>query len=260
MVWNIDPVLVSIGPLSIRYYGVCFMLAFLLGYCLMGWIYRKEDKPIQDLDSLLTYVFFGTLIGARLGHVLFYQPDYYFSRPTEILKIWQGGLASHGAAIGICVALYLFSRKCPQQNFMWVMSRGCIIVALAGFFIRLGNFFNSEIYGVYTTLPWAVTFLQVDSVPRHPTQLYESLSYLLIFSLLLAYYNKYRAQVNAHMMLGFFFTSVFSARFLLEFTKDFQADFEQTLPLHMGQILSIPLIALGVVLMVVGSKCCRRNC
>ena len=254
MIWNVNPVFISLGPVEIRYYGIFFMLSFLLGYCLMAWIYKKEGKPINDLDNLLTYVFLGTLIGARLGHVLFYQPDYYFEHPLEIVKIWHGGLASHGAAVGICLALYLFSRNRPQQNFLWVMSRGCIIVALAGFFIRLGNFFNSEIYGVYTTLPWAVTFLQIDNIPRHPTQLYESFSYLLIFLLSFTYYNKFRARVNSRILLGFFFVAVFSARFLLEFTKDYQADFEQTIPLHMGQILSIPLIIIGIALIVVAGK------
>ena len=254
MIWNVDPILFTLGPVSIRYYGLCFMVSFLSGYYIMAWIYKKEDQPLSSLESLFTYMFLGTLIGARLGHVLFYQPDYYFSNPIEIFKVWHGGLASHGAAVGICTALFLFCRKHPDQKLVWVMSRMCIVVALAGFFIRLGNFFNSEIYGVQTTVPWAVTFLQIDNVPRHPTQLYESFSYLLIFVLMLAYYNKYRAKANSYILLGFFFTTVFTARFLLEFTKDYQADFEHSLPLHMGQILSIPLVLVGIGLMIVGEN------
>jgi len=254
MVWNVDPVLISFGSVSIRYYGLCFMASFLLGYYIMAWVYKKEGKPPSTLDSLFTYMFLGTLIGARLGHVLFYQPGYYFSHPTEILKIWHGGLASHGAVIGICLALFLFCRTHKDHSLIWVMSRMCMVVALAGFFIRIGNFFNSEIYGVPTSLPWAVTFLQIDNLPRHPTQLYESFSYLAIFTLLISYYNKHRAKANSYAMLGFFFVAVFTVRFLLEFTKDYQADFEQDMFFHMGQLLSLPLILIGVALMVVGKQ------
>jgi prolipoprotein diacylglyceryl transferase len=248
MIWNIDPVFFSIGSLSVRYYGLCFMLAFLCGYCLINWIYREEKQPIASLDSLFTYMFLGTIIGARLGHVLFYQPDWYFNHPSEILKIWHGGLASHGAAIGIFIALWLFQRKHQEQKLIWVISRVCIAIALAGFFIRLGNFFNSEIYGVPTDLPWSVIFLRESAEPRHPTQLYESLSYLGIFGIMFSYYYKHRAESNSYFLLGFFFIAVFTARFILEFTKDYQAEFEAGLPLHIGQLLSIPLILIGAYL------------
>jgi prolipoprotein diacylglyceryl transferase len=230
------------------------MLAFLCGYYLINWIYREEKQDISALDSLFTHMFLGTIIGARLGHVLFYQADWYFSHPIEILKIWHGGLASHGAAIGIFIALWLFQRKYQKQKLIWIISRMCIAVALAGFFIRLGNFFNSEIYGVPTNLPWGVIFLRESEVPRHPTQLYESLSYLMIFVSMFSYYYKYREKSNSYFLLGFFFFAVFATRFLLEFTKAYQVELELELQLHLGQILSIPLILIGLWLIWLGGK------
>ncbi len=254
MIWDINPAILSIGSYELRYYALLFMVAFLLGYWFIAWVYKEERKDGAELDSLFTYMFLGTLIGARLGHVLFYEPSYYFSHPIEILKIWRGGLASHGAAIGILFSLYLFSKKHPATQFIWLCARISIAVSLAGFFIRLGNFFNSEIYGIPTDFFLGIVFARIDDLSRHPSQLYEAAACLGIFIFLFVYYLKNRAQANSYFILGFFFFTVFGMRFILEWTKDFQADFEATMLLHQGQILSIPLILLGAWLMWYGMR------
>lgn len=252
MIWNIDPELIHIGPIAVRWYGLFFAASFLIGYQIMEWIYRTEKKPKEDLDSLLLHMFLGTILGARLGHCLFYEPTYYLSNPLEILKVWHGGLASHGAVIGILFALYLFCRKHPATNFVWLLSRMCITVALAGFFIRSGNFFNSEIVGRATDLPWAVVFKKIDNLPRHPAQLYEAFSYLLIFSMMFYSYFKLRTKINSYYLLGNFFIAVFGARFVIEFFKEPQVSFEASLPLDLGQLLSIPVILFGCYLVYRG--------
>jgi len=209
-------------------------------------MYRLEGKDPENVDTLLTYMVFGTLLGARLGHCLFYEPDYYLSNPIEILKFWRGGLASHGAALSICAVLYLYSRQHKDEPYIWLLSRIGVVVAGAGFFIRLGNFFNSEIIGVPSFLSWAVVFTRIDQIPRHPTQLYESISYLLIFGFLYRLYFSSKGKVHPKKLLGWFFVLVFGVRFILEFTKEHQAAFAIGFPLRMGQILSIPLIVLGL--------------
>ena len=188
--WATDPIAFSFGPVQVRWYGICFAMAFVVGYQLMDWIFRKEGKPQEDLESMFTYMFVATLIGARLGHCLFYEPGYYLSHPLDILKFWHGGLASHGAAIAILVGLYLYAKKRDNQPYIWVLARMCMLVALGGFFIRTGNFFNSEIIGKPSSLPWAVVFTRLDSIPRHPSQLYEAFSYLLIFIGLIQLYRR----------------------------------------------------------------------
>lgn len=249
IVWNIDPDLFTFGPISIKWYGLCFALSFVFGLILMNWIFQKEQKPLKDLDSLLIYMMIGTILGARMGEVLFYSPAYFWENPEDIVKIWQGGLASHGAAIGIFLALYLYSRKRPDQPYLWLLSRMAIPVALGGFFIRLGNFFNSEIVGVPSALPWAIIFARRgESYARHPTMLYESFTYLMIFVILLYSYGKKGPDLKPRILLGTFLVLIFGARFILEFTKMSQAAME--LPLRMGQILSIPLIIWGSLLLV----------
>lgn len=190
----------------------------------------------------------GTVIGARLGHCLFYEPSYYLSHPIEILKVWNGGLASHGAAIGILISVYLFTKKYKDFNYAWVLDRVVIVVALAGFFIRIGNFFNSEIIGLPTDLPWAVVFHRIDALPRHPSMLYESFSYMAIFIYLWSKYSKWKAETPKFAIFSRFLILVFSARFLIEFTKENQSLFENGMILNMGQLLSIPLILLGIFL------------
>ncbi|MEJ2543846.1 MAG: prolipoprotein diacylglyceryl transferase [Calditrichaceae bacterium] len=175
--WNVNPEIFHIGFISIRYYSLLFMLSFILGIAIFHGVYKRENKPKEDLDPLLIYMMLGTVIGARLGHCLFYDPSYYLSNPIKILKVWEGGLASHGAAIGILLSLYLYSRKHPDQPFLWLVDRIVITVALAGFFIRMGNLFNSEIIGKPTDVPWAFKFIRAQVpdplTPRHPTQIYE---------------------------------------------------------------------------------------
>jgi prolipoprotein diacylglyceryl transferase len=162
----------NLGPFSVRWYGLLFAASFVIGFQIMNWIFKIEKKSEKDLNDLVWYMILGTVIGARLGHCLFYNPEYYLSNPLEILKIWQGGLASHGAAVGILTAMYLYSKKKVGQSFLWILDRVVITVALAGSLIRLGNLFNSEIIGIPTDLPWGFVFTLIDEIPRHPAQLY----------------------------------------------------------------------------------------
>jgi len=191
----------------------------------------------------------GVVVGARLGHILFYEPAYYFSHPMEILKVWHGGLASHGAAIGVLISLYLFSRK-HKRSYLWVLDRIAIVVPLSGAFVRLGNLMNSEIYGDPTSLPWGFVFMRSgETLPMHPTQLYEALSYLVIFSLLWWMYRTGRKVNNPGFLIGLMVTLVFSARFLIEFVKNPQVGFESTMVINMGQILSLPFVIGGLLVM-----------
>lgn len=255
IVWDVNPNLIQldqvpvIGQLTVRYYGVLFAAAFVLGYLLFMKIFKIEGISVEVLDRLTLYMVIGTIVGARLGHVFFYQPDYYLSHPHEILYIWHGGLASHGAAIGILAALYLFVRK-EKKPYLWILDRIVIAVALAGFFIRMGNLMNSEIYGVQTDLPWGFIFVRANEVvPKHPTQIYEALAYLIIFYILYRIYFKTKGRFKPGLLFGLFLLLVFSARFLIEFIKEVQVPFEQNMALNMGQWLSLPFIILGVVLL-----------
>jgi prolipoprotein diacylglyceryl transferase len=191
----------------------------------------------------------GTLIGARLGHCLIYEPAYYFNHPTEFIKIWHGGLASHGGALGILVALGLYCRRHRDLGYLWILDRLTVPAALGGAFIRLGNFFNSEIIGRPTDLPWGVVFTRVDGLARHPVQLYESAAYAAVFLVLLTVYLKAR-KPREGLLIGLFLTAVFSARFLLEFAKERQAPYGESLVLSVGQMLSLPMVALGLALIV----------
>ena len=249
--WDISPVLLPLGSLQIRYYGLFFAMAFYLGYVILEkQVFKRENLPIGLLDQLATFVVIGTVIGARLGHVFFYEPASYLKDPISILKIWEGGLASHGAAIGILLALWFFVRK-SGKSFLWTLDRLVIVVALGGFFIRMGNLMNSEIYGHYTSLPWGFIFVRDgQSDPRHPTQIYEALSYLALFFALLAYYRKNYLSMREGNIFAVFLIVLFGVRFLIEFVKEPQVAFEQTMALNMGQLLSIPFILLGIGLLV----------
>jgi prolipoprotein diacylglyceryl transferase len=249
--WNVSPEIFSIGPLSVRWYGVLFAISFVIGFQIMHWIYKKENKPENDLNDLIWYMILGTVIGARLGHCLFYNPNYYLSHPIEMIKVWQGGLASHGAAIGILIALFLYSRKKKDQPYLWVLDRIVIVAALGGSLIRLGNLFNSEIIGKPADLPWAFVFVQInEKVPRHPAQLYESIAYLITFFALFFYYKKKKGIFKPGYIFGLFLVMVFTFRFLVEFLKENQSSFEKDMLLNMGQILSIPLILVGIYLII----------
>lgn len=249
LIWNVDPEIFRLGPLAPRWYGILFALGFALGYMIMVQIYRNERRPKENLSSLFLYIFLGTLIGARLGHVLFYQPDYYLARPWEILMIWQGGLASHGGFIGVLIALYLYLKKYREMSFLELGDRLVIASLPAAGLIRIGNFFNSEILGVPTNLPWAIIFLRVDDVPRHPAMLYEALSYLLVFAILYSAYWKTEIIKIPGRILGAAFVACFTARFLIEFVKEEQVSFEQGMLLNLGQLLSIPFIFIGAGLL-----------
>ena len=248
--WNVDPDIVSFWGLTIRYYGLLFAASFFFGYLIMQKIFKKEGLTIELLDKLTVYMAVGTVVGARLGHCLFYDPSYYLQNPIEIIKIWHGGLASHGAAIGILIALYYFAKK-NKKPYLWILDRIVIVVALAGFFIRMGNLMNSEIYGIPTELPWGFIFVRAgETIPKHPTQIYEALSYLLIFVLLYFIYNKKGTKVKQGLIFSLFLILLFSVRFFIEFIKEVQVEFEQTMSLNMGQWLSIPFVLLGVVLLI----------
>lgn len=248
--WDMNPEIFRIGNFAVRWYGLLFASGFFFGYLMFLKFFKKEGLSVELLDKLTIYMALGTVIGARLGHCLFYEPDYYLSNPGEILKIWRGGLASHGAGVGIMVALWLFVRK-HKKSFIWIMDRIVVAVALAGAFIRLGNLMNSEIYGVETTLSWGFVFIRnLEVVPKHPTQIYEALSYFLIFLLLGWIYFKTDGKPRSGTLFGLFLILVFGMRFLIEFIKEDQVGFESGMSLNMGQWLSIPFVLAGMGLLV----------
>jgi prolipoprotein diacylglyceryl transferase len=224
-------------------------MSFLVGYQIMLVIFNKEKKSEQDLNDLVWVMILGTVLGARIGHCLFYNPSYYLRHPEEILQIWKGGLASHGAAIGIMIAIYFYVRKRKDMTYLWIFDRIVITVALAGFFIRMGNLFNSEIIGKPTNSSWGFVFTSVDMIPRHPAQLYESIAYLFIFFFLFWFYFKKEGKFKQGLIFGLFLVLVFSFRFFVEFFKENQSSFEAGMFLNMGQLLSIPLVILGIYLL-----------
>lgn len=254
--WNVDPVLIHIGSYGLRWYSMGFLVAFVLGYYIVRWMFRREGVRESYLESMLMYIFVAVLVGARLGHCLFYEPDYFCTSAhwTEIFwPFHEGrftgfqGLASHGAAIGILVALWLYWRR-YGMNPVWFLDRLVVVVALGGAFIRLGNLFNSEIYGVETTLPWGFVFERNgETVPKHPTQLYESLSYFVIFGVSLWYYVRKKGQFRTGTVFGWWLVALFGVRLMVEFVKNDQVDFEAGMALNMGQLLSLPFIVGGLV-------------
>lgn len=244
--WDVSPEIIKLGPFSLRWYGLLFALGFVFGYIILTKFYKLEKKPQADLEQLSIYVILGTVIGARLGHCLFYDPVYYLSNPLEMIKVWEGGLASHGAAIGILTALYLLTKKQKDKTMLWILDRLVIVVALAAVLIRLGNLFNSEIIGKATDVPWAFIFARVDDIPRHPAQLYESIFYLISFIILYFTYMKTQKKSKQGFIFGLFLVLIFGFRFFVEFVKENQSAFEQGLTLNMGQILSIPFVIAGL--------------
>lgn len=347
IVWDPNPILLPLGSLKIAYYGLLFASGFLIGQQLLFHIFKKEGKPEKDVEILTIYMVIATIIGARLGHVFFYEPAVYLADPIKILKINEGGLASHGATIGILIALYLYSRKKKDQSYLWVLDRLVIVIALAGCFIRFGNFINSEIIGIptgtdkgvvfarhieeavmfnfpeietaeafkrggesqpgtayvpiglelnfirgqydesairsyiehsvknllvtYNTVDEPQTFVDPTQelsytlsqangqyqaivnlwgIPRHPAQLYESFTCLLLFFFLFGLWKRMKANMPEGLLFGIFLIVIFGLRFLYEFLKENQVDFEDNLALNMGQWLSIPLVIAGIVITV----------
>lgn len=248
--WNVDPTFFSLGPIEIRYYGLLWVFALGSSAYLFYYFMKREGFDEKKFDSIFWYGVLGTIIGARLGHCLFYDPLYYLQHPIEILNLRQGGLASHGAAIGLLVGLWLFSRK-HKVPYIWSLDRIGMAAALGGAGVRVGNLMNSEIYGSETTLPWGFIFERAgETVPKHPTQIYEALCYLIIFFVLWWMYRKKgTAFRRPGMMFGIFLIALFGSRLFIEFVKNPQEEFEVGMALYMGQILSIPFIVAGIVIL-----------
>ena len=226
-----------------------FASGFLIGYYIGERMFRSENVNQKWIDSLFFYIIIGTIVGARLGHVFFYGWEFYSQNPEEIIKIWHGGLASHGGAIGIILALLIYSLVVTKRNVLWTIDRIAVPTALVGAFIRIGNLMNSEIYGIQTDLPWGFIFERNgEVVPKHPTQIYEALAYLVAFGILMYLYWRTRAKYKQGLLTGLFFILIFVPRFLIEFIKEDQEAFEAGMTLNMGQWLSVPFILLGIFL------------
>ena len=255
--WNVDPAILHIGGFELRWYSLLFVSGLILGWFIMQRFFRREKISEALLDPMLYMLLICTIVGARLGHVIFYQPDYYFGSWKGFLEIfmpWKGGLASHGGTIALLIGIWWYAKKYGPKNhfdFVWVLDHLVIPVAFAACFIRLGNLFNSEIYGGPTDLPWGFVFQRNgETVPCHPTQLYEAGTYLLLgLCLMWLYWNKLEKMYRG-MFVGIFLIVCFGSRFLIEFVKNDQVDFEADMLLNMGQILSIPFILLGIGFLV----------
>ena len=255
--WNVSPDIFAIGNFHLRWYSVLFVAGlFPVGYYIMRSFYKREGIPVETLDALLFALFIGTLVGARLGHCLFYDPVYYLSHPWKILMTWEGGLASHGGAIGVLLAIWWYVHKYGRKygfGYIQLIDRLVIPICFAGMMIRLGNLMNSEIYGVQTDLPWGFIFLRDpmgDGLPHHPTQLYEALSYCILGLVLLWMYRTRLDRLRTGTIFGIFLIVLFGMRFLIEFIKEDQVAFEQGMTLNMGQWLSVPFIIAGILLLV----------
>ena len=245
--WGVDEIIFNIwGPFSLRWYSLLFLSGLLLGHYLFNKMVKAENKPLEPSETAFAYIVVGTVLGARLGHCLFYDPAYYFAEPLRILKIWEGGLASHGGYIGVITAAYLLSRKVPEYQFLWFIDRVSIVAILCGTFIRLGNFFNSEILGKVTDVSWAVIFTRHDQQPRHPAQLYEAFAYALISLILYMVYRHYKRRPLPGRILGLALCLGFSFRFLIENYKENQVGYENSMLINMGQSLSLPLMLIGL--------------
>jgi phosphatidylglycerol---prolipoprotein diacylglyceryl transferase len=257
--WTANPAIANLFGREIRWYGLMFAIGFWIGYKIVEKMFKQEKIDLKWLDSLFIYVIAGTVLGARLGHCLFYAWDYYSANPIEIFKIWEGGLASHGGAIGIIIAIWIYSQKVTHRNMLFTFDRLVVPVALVGAMIRIGNLFNHEIYGHATDLPWAFRFVTnlhewrrgaepIFSDPSHPTQIYEALCYLIVFALLMYLYFKKQAWKKEGLIFGIFLNGIFLTRFVIEFIKNDQEPFEAGMLINMGQILSLPFIIVGAYL------------
>lgn len=248
--WDINPDIFIIPIINhpVRWYGLLFAFAFLISQQIMYFIYKNEGRPISEIDTLTVYMVVATIVGARLGHVLFYDPIHYFQNPHKILMVWEGGLASHGGIIGILIALYLFTRK-TGINYLWILDRLAVVIALTCCMIRLGNLMNSEMIGIPTHLPWGFIFPSKDNIPRHPAQLYEAIHYFISFVIFFWIWNRQKSKMKNGFLTGWGLIIMFSFRFVDEFFKIDQVQFEDGMILNMGQLLSIPFILTGVILL-----------
>jgi len=264
--WNVNPIIAKLGTFELRWYGLLFASGFLIGFQIMTHVFKKEHKPQKDLDSLLLVMITATVIGARVGHFFFYEFDSFLQNPGKFLIDMvtppYSGLASHGFLIGALIALFLYSRKHKDQPFLWVTDRIVITAALGGAFIRLGNLMNHEILGKPSDVPWAFRFnklsINVDgslkmtpeAFTRHPAQLYEALSCLVLCGLLFYLWNRFKEKTPHGLLLGISLIWVFTLRFFYEFLKENQEAFENSMALNMGQILSIPAVLLGIGILI----------
>lgn len=247
--WNPDPILLEFGFLKLRWYSLMFLIGFVWGWFILKKIFTRENKPLELMDSLLVHVVLGTMIGARLGHCLFYDPDYYLSHPIEILKIWEGGLASHGGTAGVIIAVWMFSRRHLETPFMWILDRLSVAVPMVAGLIRIGNLMNSEIIGKPSDVPWSFVFLRHDQIPRHPAQLYESFTYFALFGVTTWLYRR-NPNSPRGLIFGTAILGIFTARIFLEFFKENQEPFEAGMILNMGQLLSIPFVIVSAWLVI----------
>ena len=271
--WNPNPEIFKIFEFPVRYYGLFFAMAFLAGFQVMTYIFKKEGRPVEQADQLLLYAMVATVVGARMGHYFFYEFPLLQADPMrffiQMITPPFSGLASHGAAVGLFLAFYLYVRKNPNQSYLYVTDRMVIVASLAGFFIRMGNLMNSEIIGKPTDLPWGFKFFRdyefnplgdpAMVVARHPSQLYEALSCLVIFALLMWFWSQKKAKTQEGLMTGLFMVVLFGLRFFYEFLKENQSDFENQMALNMGQILSIPSVIFGLIVLFYSYKKANSN-
>ncbi|WP_085535475.1 prolipoprotein diacylglyceryl transferase [Massilibacteroides vaginae] len=254
--WTVDPAIFSFGSREIRWYGLAFAVGFAIGYWIVAKMWKKEQLPEKWLDSLFIYTILGTVIGARLGHCLFYAPEYYLANPLEIIKIWEGGLASHGGTLGIIIGTYFYSKRVTHKSMMWTFDKLVVPTGLVAAMIRLGNLMNHEVYGHPTDQSWGFRFIEnlhawrqgaepIFSAPSHPTQLYEAGCYLITFVICLWLYFIKDAYKKEGLIFGIFMIGIFTSRFFIEFLKNDQETFEADMMLNMGQLLSIPFVILG---------------
>jgi prolipoprotein diacylglyceryl transferase len=257
--WDVSPDILQIGSFHLKWYSILFVVGFFpIGYYIMRSFYKREGIPVENLDYLLYALLICALVGSRLGHVFFYDWSYYSQHPWEILATWKGGLASHGGAVGVLIAMWWYVKKYGKQfgfGYVQILDRIVIPICFAGMFIRFGNLFNSEIYGHATNLPWGFIFVRDgQTIAKHPTQLYEAFSYLLLGIGLVTLYLKKLDKLKTGTIFGIFLICLFGARFLIEFVKEPQEAFEQTMVLNMGQWLSVPFILAGISILIYSIK------
>ncbi|MDR2680629.1 MAG: prolipoprotein diacylglyceryl transferase [Tannerella sp.] len=263
--WTADPAIFSIGAKEIRWYSLAFVIGFAVGYKIVQQMWKNEKLNPNWLDPLLYYTLIGTIVGARLGHCLFYEPGDYLAHPVEILKVWKGGLASHGGVLGIIIAIYYYSKKVSHKSMLWTFDKLVTPTGLVAALIRLGNLMNHEIYGHPTDLPWGFRFIEnlqkwkegaepIFTQPSHPTQLYEAACYLIIFAVCMWLYFRKNAWKKEGFIFGVFMICLFTSRFFIEFLKENQKEFEDGMMLNMGQLLSIPFVVAGIYFVLKASK------
>lgn len=260
--WNTDPEILNLFGFSLRYYGILFASGLIFCIYILKWIFNREKIPSQNIDKLSIYAMIGIVAGARLGHCLFYEPSYYLSHPLEIILpitfspdgikfTGYQGLASHGGVLGLLIALFFYSRK-TKHSIIDTIDLIAVVAGLSFGFIRLGNFMNSEIIGIPTTKPWGVIFERVDNIPRHPAQLYEAISYFIIFAIMITLYKIMRDRLKNGFFFGLGSLLFFTARFMIEFVKEDQVGFEDGMVFNMGQLLSLPYIVVGIGFILFG--------